>query len=83
MQTVSEMLQRVERNLEKVGHNPEISRREEISRSELEERIAALEQRLQNSEKENEAKMRGLAEAVKLKLEEISRNKFPGQLTQQ
>jgi len=77
LNTVTEMLQRVERNLEKVGNYHEISRssgREEISRSSLEERLAALEKRLDGVEKENDQKMRGLAEAVRSKLLEISRS---------
>ena len=73
LNTVAEMLQRVQRNLEKVGSHS----REEISRSDGKEvqRLAALEKRMDLLEKENDLKLRGLAAAVKLKLEEISRAK--------
>jgi len=78
LNTVAEMLQRVERNLEKVGYHSkqEITipgTREEISRAD--ERLARLENRMERLEKENDSKMRGLAEAVKSKLIEISRSR--------
>ena len=75
LNTVSEMLQRVDRNLQRVGNKEEISRSDEMSRSKLEERVEALEKRLAEVEQKNLEKMTGLAEAVRRKLEEISRSK--------